>query len=131
MGDSFEVKFLIIGTGIDIIEVERIAGAYRKERFAQRVFTPRERQFFLERGDNPQTIAGSFAAKEAVSKALGTGFGKIGWREVEILRNEKGAPYAVLHGKALEEMRRIGGDRVWISISHDRKFAVAQAIIEG
>ncbi len=75
-------------------------------------------------------IAGSFAAKEAVSKALGTGIGEIGWREIEILRDHNGKPYVELHGRAFECLERMPANKVWVSITHLRSLAAAQAVIE-
>lgn len=122
---------MIVGTGIDIIEVERIKRACQRVGFLQRVYTDREREYFQTRGNNPQTIAGNFAIKEAVMKALGTGFGKVGWQDIEALRKEAGKPYVILHGRAASYLSKIGGVRVWVSISHIKELAVAQAIIEG
>lgn len=122
---------MIVGLGIDIIEVERVKKASLSKRFMDRVYTPDEHAFFAKRGYNPQTIAGSFAAKEAVSKALGTGFGLICWKDVEILHSESGQPYVRLHRKAEQVMDQLGGKRILVTISHTREYAAAQAIIEG
>ncbi len=121
---------VIVGTGIDIIEVRRIQKACGNPRFPKKVFTDREWEYIESRGRNMQTVAGSFAAKEAVVKALGTGFGSVGWKDVEILREDGGKPYVRLSGRALAQMSKMGGKRVWVSISHIREFAIAQAIIE-
>jgi len=121
---------MIVGIGIDIIEVERIKSACRKTRFLERIFTERERDYFESRRNNPCTIAGNFAAKEAIAKALGTGFGGMGWKDIEVLREPDGRPYVLLHGKARERLSSLGGRRVWISISHIKNLAVAQAVIE-
>ena len=121
---------MIIGTGIDIIEVERVAEAMKRKRFAERVFSQRELDFLKNRNMNPQTTAGGFAAKEAISKALGTGFGLVSLREIEILHDEAGKPFAELCGGALAHMIEIGGKRLHVSISHVASTAVAQAIIE-
>jgi len=121
---------MIVGTGIDIIEVERIERACSKARFLERVFTQRERDYFKSRRNNPYTIAGSFAAKEAIAKALGTGLGSVAWRDIEVLRGPDGRPYVQLHGRAMDRLKSLGGERIWISISHIRELAVAQAVIE-
>lgn len=121
---------MIIGTGIDIIEVERVAEAMKRKGFAERVFSVRELDFLKSRNMNSQTTAGGFAAKEAVSKALGTGFGLVSLREIEILHDEAGKPFVELCGGALAHMAKIGGKRLHVSISHVASTAVAQAIIE-
>lgn len=122
---------MILGIGIDVIEVKRIAKAVENERFLEKLYTAREIEFFQTRRGNLLSIAGNFAAKEAVAKALGTGFGAVKWTEVEVLRNAKGGPYVLLHGRALEIFEQMGGRKIWISISHSKEYAVAQAIIEG
>lgn len=122
---------MILGTGIDIIEVERVKRAAAKEGFMERVFTETERQRLKSCNNDPQRIAGAFSAKEAVAKALGTGIGIIEWREIEITHNEKGGPLAALSGKALKLMNGMGGRMLHVSISHIKDIAVAQAILEG
>jgi phosphopantetheine--protein transferase-like protein len=96
----------------------------------ERVFTVKERELFASNGNPPQMIAGSFAAKEAVSKALGTGIGKISWREIEILRDCDGKPYVEMHGRAQDFLSSMPANKVWVSITHLRSLAAAQAIIE-
>ncbi|MEA5058642.1 MAG: holo-ACP synthase [Candidatus Pelethousia sp.] len=122
---------MIVGTGIDVIEVERVEKAAAKEPFLRRIFTPAERAFFEEKGGNTQTLAGTFAAKEAVSKALGTGIAEgVNFLDIEIIRRPEGEPFVQLSGGAKERLKKIGGKRVHISISHIRTIAVAQAVIE-
>jgi holo-[acyl-carrier protein] synthase len=117
-------------TGIDIVEIgrlEEINPAIRA-RFIERVFTPLEQQ--LMRGSYP-SMAGRFAAKEAVSKALGTGIGRVNWRHIEIRRGPAGEPLLQLHGFAREVADRLGL-RTWsVSISHGRDHAVAVAVALG
>jgi len=121
---------MIIGTGIDIIEVARIEKAAQKERFLQRVFTERERAYFQSKNMDFQHVAGCFAAKEAVSKALATGFQGFIWNDIEILHDENGKPCAKLYNGAKSRMEALGGKQMQISISHIREMAVAQAILE-
>lgn len=121
---------MILGIGIDVIEVKRIAKAIKNVHFLERVYTSGELEFFQSRRGNPLPIAGNFAAKEAVAKALGTGFGTVKWTDIEVLRNAEGAPYVLLYGKAAEIFKHMGGSKIWISISHSKEYAVAQAIIE-
>ena len=114
-------------SGIDLVEIRRIA-SQRPEihaRFLQRVFTPLELE--LSGGSTP-SLAGRFAAKEAVAKALGCGIGAIGWHAVEIQRGEQGEPVLVLSGKALQIAESLGLTSWSISISHTRTYAVAVAV---
>ena len=121
---------MIIGTGIDIIEVSRVKKASERAGFLERIFTSAEKQYFERMNFNPQTIAGMFAAKEAVAKALTIGFNGVKWRDIEILHDEMGSPYTKLESGALERMRALCGKRVLLSISHIKELAVAQAILE-
>ncbi len=113
---------MIDGIGVDIIELDRIAEAVRRDRFRSRVFTEAERQY-CDGCEGAERYAGRFAAKEAVAKALGIA---LSWREVEILHASGGAPIARLHGKAAE---RLGDRCLLVSISHCRAYAVAQAVV--
>lgn len=119
----------IIGIGTDIIEIERVKGSIEKVGFFEKIFTEKERSTF--NGKNHNSFAGYFAAKEAVSKALGTGFAGIAPNEIEVCRNEKGAPYILLYGKALSRFEEIGGKSIFISISHSKDNTVAFCVIEG
>ena len=121
---------MVIGTGIDIIEVERVAAAAKREAFISKVFTEAERDYFHNSGSGNQSIAGIFAAKEATAKALTVGFRGIRWTDIEILHDENGRPYTVLRNGALERMQALEGKKVHISISHIKELAVAQAILE-
>lgn len=121
---------MILGTGIDVIEVDRIQKAAAKASFYQGVFTQGEQAFLQAHGNAPCQMAGLFAAKEAVSKALGTGFSQgIGPRDIEICHRESGAPYAVLYGAAEKRRKELGG-RIHVSVSHIQAIAMAQAIME-
>ena len=120
-----------MGIGLDLIETARVERSMENPGFLRKVYTPAEQEYLTGRKMNAQTAAGIFAAKEAVSKALGTGFGNTRWHDVEILRDDLGKPYAVLNGSARERMRAIGGKNILVSITHIRDLAAAQAIIEG
>lgn len=122
---------MIIGIGVDIIDIKRIDAAMQKRSLLERIYTKNEIALFEERKFNPQTIAGNFAAKEAVAKALGTGFDGVSWRDIEILREASGRPYAVLHATAHNVMEKCGGKSIFLSISNEKDYAVAQAILEG
>jgi holo-[acyl-carrier protein] synthase len=112
--------------GIDIIKVERIARAIEKHgrRFAGRVLTEHEDAYVRDR---PENFAGRWAAKEAVSKVLGLGVRGVGWREIEIVRLPTGQPSVRLHERALRRANQLGMQRVAVSISHEREYAVAIA----
>lgn len=121
---------MVIGTGIDIIEVSRVQKASKRAGFLERIFTNQEKQYFERVNFSAETIAGMFAAKEAIAKALAVGFNGVKWRDIEILHDEKGAPYTTLTCGALERMNELCGKRVLVSISHIKELAVAQAILE-
>lgn len=119
---------MVKGIGTDIIEIKRIAAAIEKKGFTDKIFTKEEQRLY--HGVNPQTLAGNFAAKEAVAKALGTGFAGCSPAEIEILRDKKGKPYVNLQGNARDILNSIGGT-VHISISHSMDNAIAFAVIDG
>lgn len=112
--------------GIDIVKVERIASAIERfgMRFANRVLTPREQRYVRQR---PETFAGRWAAKEAVSKVLGLGVRGVGWRDIEVERLPTGQPSINLHGRAAQRAEQLGMGRIAVSISHEAEFAVAVA----
>lgn len=121
---------MILRTGVDIVEIQRLeqVNPAIRERFIRRVFTPLEIE--LARGSYA-SLAGRFAAKEAVSKALGTGIGPVSWQEIEIRRDSSGAPVLYLHGRA-SEIAHLLGLTLWsVSISHGRTHAVAMAVALG
>lgn len=123
---------MIIGIGTDIIEIKRIENAVNKNsKFLNRIFTSNEVEYLKSRKLNPQNIAGNFAAKEAISKALGTGISGIRWEEIEIVRETNGAPLVVLHDKALKYSKDKRIKKINISISHSQEYAIAFAIAEG
>lgn len=124
---------MILGTGIDIIEVARIAASHEKfgERFVNRILLAQEIAYcFLHRRPAP-FLAARFAAKEAVSKAFGTGIGAhLGWHDMEIRRKESGEPFVVLHGKGLELFTARGAKKIHITLSHTENYAAAMAVLE-
>ena len=125
---------MILGTGVDLIEVTRIAASYAKfgERFVNRILTPGEMAYCLEHREPAPYLAVRFAAKEAVSKAFGTGFGaELGWQDIEVRRKESGEPFVVLHGKGQELFQARGAKKLHISLSHTQQHAIAMAILEG
>jgi len=121
---------MIKGVGTDIIEIERIKKALEKrESFVERLFTKKEEILFRSRNYRVETIAGNFAAKEAVSKALGTGI-IFSWKDIEILRNEDGKPYVVLSGMAKKIYDEMDCKNIQVSISHNKEHAIANCMIE-
>jgi phosphopantetheine--protein transferase-like protein len=112
--------------GIDIIKVARIRETLERfgERFSRRVLTERERRYVRDR---PETFAGRWAAKEAVSKVLGLGVRGIGWRDIEVERLPTGQPAVRLHGRAAARADQLGMERIALSISHESDYAVAIA----
>lgn len=113
-----------VAVGIDIIEIARIQRTYDDfgERFLHRVFTERERDRYRGRVNE---LAARFAAKEATSKALGTGIVGIRWREMEVLPNRRGKPVLILHGRAAERARTLGLTDFSVSLTHSRTDAMA------
>lgn len=112
--------------GIDIIKVERIRAALERfgARFSRRVLTDAEQRYVRDR---PETMAGRWAAKEAVSKVLGLGVRGIGWRDIEIERMPTGQPAVRLHGRAASRAEQLEMGRIAVSITHESDYAVAIA----
>ena len=112
--------------GLDIVRVDRIRAALGRfgDRFVGRVLTPAEARYVRGR---PETFAGRWAAKEAVSKVLGLGVRGIGWRDIEIERLPTGQPAVRLHGRAAARADQLGVERVAVSITHEREYALAIA----
>lgn len=121
----------VLGHGIDLIENIRIERVWQQhpDRFLDRILTPVERAY-CERMKNPvPSIAGRFAAKEAVLKMIGTGWrGQIAWTDIEIVNDESGQPRVTLSGHTLLVARRLGITRVMLSITHTENYAAASAI---
>lgn len=115
---------MVLGLGVDIVEIERVEQALiRRPSLMRRLFTPEEIHYCEARpGSRYAHFAGRFAAKEAVAKALGR---SLGWREVAIHNDELGKPAVLLSGRAREAA---AGGRIYVSISHSRDYAVAQAV---
>jgi holo-[acyl-carrier protein] synthase len=124
---------LILGSGIDNIEVQRVEAAWKKfgKRFLQRFLRPSEVAYCLSHKSPGPFLAARFAGKEAISKAFGTGIGRqLGWQDMEICRKDSGEPYVVLHGKGQALLRERGGRIIHLSLSHTAKLATAVAILE-
>jgi len=114
----------MLTVGVDIVEIARIEGVTQRwgERFLERVYTPSELAYCRGRTEH---LAARFAAKEAVSKALGTGIGNITWREIEVLPDEGGQPRVYLQGSARHRADRLGLTSLAISLSHSGEYAIA------
>ena len=121
---------MIVGIGNDIIEIERIEKAISKEGFKNKVYTQRELENIEKRGDRVETYAGIFSAKEAISKAIGTGVREFSLTDLEILNDDLGKPYVVVSEKLDKIIKSKKEDyQIEISISHSKKYATAVAIV--
>lgn len=119
--------------GVDIVEIARIKRALDRENFLKKIFTIEEIDVIKQKKGESlyRHVAGRFAAKEAVSKVLGTGIGFFRWKDIEILPDQSGKPWVRLSGKALELAKMKGFTRLLVSISHCRDYAVAVSAAEG
>jgi len=125
---------MIVGTGIDIAEVPRIAESIERfgERFLRRVFTEEEIKYCDSKANRVERYAARFAAKEAAMKALGTGWNRgVRWRDIEVLRQPGRRPTIRFHGVAAEFAERLGTKNIALSISHTPEHAIANVILEG
>ncbi|MCT4612986.1 MAG: holo-ACP synthase [Clostridia bacterium] len=122
---------MIIGVGADLVEIERIKDAVDKNiNFLKKYFSSEEIDYFDSKNLNPETIAANFAAKEAVSKAFGTGVRNFELRDIEVLRNKIGKPYVVVHDKAKELKEELEIKNILVSLSHTDDYAIAYAVCE-
>jgi holo-[acyl-carrier protein] synthase len=124
---------MILGTGIDITEVERIAASHKRfgQRFLHRIYTPAEQDYCLRKRNSAESLAARFAAKEAAAKALGTGISRgITWLEIEVLRAPSGRPSLRFHGRALETAIRLGVHSATLSLTHTAALAMASVVLE-
>ena len=123
-GGRAEGIVAMLTTGVDIVEIERIAGVLERfgDRFLQRIYTPGELEYCRGR---PSKLASRFAAKEATMKALGTGVRGVGWKDIEVVRAPSGAPSIALHGRAKARGERLGVVEISVSMSDSRDNAVA------
>ena len=125
---------VVLGTGVDIVETGRIRDSLERfgERFLTRCFWPDEVTYCTGMKFPALHLAARFAAKEAISKAFGTGIGQhLGWKDMEIRKRGTGEPYAVLHGKGVELAQARGVTDVFVSLSHCKEYAAANAVIVG
>jgi len=124
---------MIVGTGIDIAEVPRIARSIERfgARFLERIFTEGEMRYCDAKANRVERYAVRFAAKEAAMKALGTGWNHgVRWRDCEVVRMPGGRPTMKFHGKAAEFAGRLGAKNISLSLTHTKEQAFAQVILE-
>lgn len=122
---------LIFGVGVDIVEIRRIKEAVSKHsNFIDRIFSKNEVEYLKNKNLRPEFIAGRFAAKEAIVKALGTGFSGFDFRDIEVDRTALGKPIVVLKGKAKLMANKCGNYKIHLSISHGLDNAIAYAVME-
>ena len=121
---------MIVGIGNDIIEIKRVEKAISKEGFIAKVYTQREIENIVKRGNRTETYAGIFSAKEAISKAIGTGVREFALTDLEILNDDLGKPYVIVSDKLNKIIQRKKENyQIEIAISHSKKYATAMAII--
>lgn len=114
--------------GIDIIEIERVAQAHKRQpKLFERLFTMRECENL--QGKGIQSYAARFAGKEAILKTFGTGLSGLSWHDIEILSNSRGEPMVYLSTKAVDQVKARGGSQVRVSLTHNRTQAMAFAIL--
>ncbi len=121
---------MILRTGVDILEIERVKEITQRhgDHFLNRVFSKQE---INDSNSKPESLAARFAAKEAVAKALGSGIGKVGWLDIEILSGENRQPYLILHNHALFLSKQQNLTEWSISLSHNLHYAIAIAVAIG
>lgn len=125
---------MILGIGVDIVEVARIQQAQERfgQRFLSRILRPAELAYCATYQHPAPHWAARFAAKESISKAFGTGIGaELSWLDMEVLRRDSGQPYVVLHDNGADLFRIRGGSALHLTLSHTQTHAVAMALLEG
>ena len=124
---------MIVGTGVDIAEVARVAASIERfgRRFTGRVFTPDEIRYCESKANKAERYAARFAAKEAAMKAIGTGWRHgVTWQDIEVKRVPGGRPTVAFSGKAAEFFAQLGATKAHLSLTHTAEFAMAQVILE-
>lgn len=124
---------MIVGTGIDLIEIERIQQSVDRfgKRFLDRIYTPAEQAYCLRKRRSAESLAARFAAKEAAAKALGTGISRgVSWLEIEVTRAPGGRPGLLLSGRALQIAERLGVACALLSLTHSTTVAMASVVLE-
>lgn len=124
---------MIYGTGVDIVNIKRVQNLIERwnEKFLNKVFSESEIDYCQNKSNMAVHFAARFAAKEAVAKMFGTGIGKINWRDIVVINDKNGKPEIELSGKAGELRKELEIEKIFLSISHEKKYAIAQVIAEG
>ena len=124
---------MIVGSGIDLVEIDRIQHSVDRygKRFLDRVYTEAEQAYCLRKHNAAESLAARFAAKEAAAKALGTGINHgVKWLEIEVLRAPGGRPSLAFHGRAADHAQRLGVQNTALSLTHSRSTAMAYVVLE-
>jgi len=122
----------IVGIGLDLVRIARIRELTDrwKDRFLERLYTDEERRYCLARGTPYASLAGRFAAKEAILKAIGTGWSRgVRWRDIQILNDQAGKPVATVQGRVAALFREAGITGVHVSLTHDGDYAIAEVVL--
>lgn len=124
---------MIIGTGVDIVKNSRIKALIKKyeDHFLKKIYTKAEIIYCKNKKEAAASFAARFAAKEAALKALGTGMRNNSWQEIEVLNSELGKPELLLSGKTLKRANKLKVKNIFLSISHEKDYSIAQVIMEG
>lgn len=124
---------MIIGIGVDIVQIERVRKLVENySEFMHQVFTAREIEFCQAKADSASSYAARFAAKEAMMKALSTGWNeKVNWLDIEVINEEQGNPILKIKGRTLKLMKKMGIYQTHLSLSHERDYALAFVVLEG
>lgn len=122
---------MIIGIGVDTVDIERMEKKIDNDSFLKTAFTGNEIRYCKDKAHAAEHFAVRFAAKEAFLKALGTGFiGKLDFLQIEITNNQAGKPMLNLFGPALEKATELGASKFHVSLSHEKKYAIAFVVLE-
>jgi holo-[acyl-carrier protein] synthase len=133
MQDVRLVHKMIVGSGIDLVEIERIQQSRERygARFLNRIFTAAEQAYCLRKRNAAESLAARFAAKEAGAKALGTGISHgVNWLEIEVVREPGGRPSIRFHGRAAQIAEHMGVARTALSLTHTADLAMASVLLE-
>jgi len=123
---------MIIGVGTDLVQMTRIRDVLERqgERFVQRILTPEEQHIFYTKNDGARYLAKRFAAKEAASKALGTGIGQVSWQDLEVTNDVAGAPFMSMTGAAKKLLKLKGNVNVHLSITDEKEYVSAFVVLD-
>ncbi len=124
---------MILGTGIDIVKISRIKNLIEKygERFLKKIYTEAEIEYCQQKKIYAPSFAARFAAKEAVLKALGTGMRNNSWQDIEVLNDDLGKPEVRLSARTAIQAQELGVRSIFLSISHEKEYSIAQIVMEG